>query len=256
MRTFALLVLAALALPLLALGAPPATAQDLYAQVDGPLALAPGQIAGYNVSIFNGPAGPDLNYIVDFYLVGSDLAGGSPLESSPGRVTGNQNLVKVNITAPAKEQEITLVVKVNARAGDVEENATADTPIEIIASVVLSATFRNDSPTAAVNVTVRFYVDGRFVGSQTIARIEPTGESTATFSWVPLDLGTGVHEVRVEADLDGNGIIDPARGELRTTELFLRESAGLNAGWNIVLGVALFVLAFLVAVAVRRRKQA
>lgn len=246
--TVAIVLLAAL---LAALPAP-AGAQDLRADIDGPMALAPQQTAAFNVTLSGGPLA-DVAYSLEYYLEGPDLAGGSPTLQTPGRASGNGTRFTINVTAPTREQEVSLVVKVTARVGDFTENATADIPIEVIVPVVLSATFRNAAPTAALNVTVRFYVDGRFVGSQRIPRIDATGEATASLTWVPEGLEPGAHQVRIEADLDGNGIIDPARGEVVTSEVFIREAPSLSAGWTLILGIVVFVLAFLTVAALRRR---
>jgi hypothetical protein len=62
--------------------------------------------------------------------------------------------------------------------------------------------------------------------------------------------------VRVEADLDGNGVIDPAKGEAFVSEIFYRETAPLNTGWSVVIGIAVFVPVFLLTVALRRRERA
>jgi len=106
------------------------------------------------------------------------------------------------------------------------------------------------------DVTVRFYVDDALVGTQKIARIEPIGQATVTFNYLPVGLQPGGHRVRVEADLDGNGVIDPAKGEAFVSEIFYRETAPLNTGWSVVIGIAVFVPVFLLTVALRRRERA
>lgn len=236
--------------------APPAAAQEVFGEIrGGPSALSPGQIAQYNVSISGGPVGPDANYTIEFYLTGADVTGGAPTSGSPGRASGSQTLHSINVTAPQKDQTVTLVVKITAKAGSVTENATVEKPIVVVTPIVLSATFVNASPTAAVNVTVRFYVDDALVGTQTLARIDGNGQASASFSYLPANLASGTHRVRIEADIDRNGAIDPARGELVMSELFVREAAPLNTGWSLIVGVAAFVPVFLVAVALRRRNR-
>jgi len=197
-----------------------------------------------------------LDYSLEYYLTGSDLAGGSPTQTAPGRTTGNRTIFGVNITAPQRDQTIVLVVKITARSGTSTENGTAELPIAVVTPVVLTAVLRNASPTAAVNVTVRFYVDGVFVGTTVVARIAGNGQATASFSWLPTDLAPGNHLVRVEADIDRNGIVDPARGEVVTSDFFVREGASLSPGWTIAIAVGVFIPAFLIAVALRRRRGA
>jgi len=247
-----LLVLALLAAVLAS--APAARAQEVFGSIDGPAALAPGQTAQYNVTILGGPAG-NVNYTINYYLQGLDLAGGSPTKSSPARASGNRTEFSVNVTAPQKDQTVTLVVKISAQLGSVTENGTAEASIQVITPIALSATFHNASPTAALNVTVRFYVDDRLVGTRKIDRIGANADVVVTHSWIPLGLEPGTHRVRVEADLDGNGVIDPSRGEVATSDLFYRQTAPLSAGWTVLVAIAIAVPAFLVTVALRRRGQ-
>lgn len=230
-------------------------AEPLYVTVAGPDALAPGQTATYNVTLLGGPIGA-VNYTVEYYIRGTDLAGGLPLQSSPSQVSSNTTRLALNITAPQAEQTITLVAKASARLGATYENETVERSIVVIAPIVLSATFVNAQPVAALNVTVRFYVDGSLVGSQTIARIEPNGQATARFTYLPVGLQPGGHTARVEADLDRDGVINPAKGEAFVSEIFYRETAPLSTGLTILIGIGASVPAFLVTVAVRRRQKA
>jgi hypothetical protein len=229
-------------------------AEPLYAEIRGPAALAPGQLGSYNVSLLGGPIGT-VNYTVAYHITGVDVTGGSPLPSSPAQATANVTRIRLNITAPQREQTITLVATVSARSGGTVENTTVERTIVVITPIVLAATFRNSESTAALNVTVRFLVDNVLVGTQSIARIEPNGQAIATFNYLPVGLQPGPHSVRVEADLDGNGIVEPAKGEAFVSEIFYRETPPLDTGWSVLIGIAVFIPVFLVTVAVRRRER-
>jgi hypothetical protein len=234
----------------------PASAQGpINAALTGPAAAGVGHTASYDLTITGGPAG-SVNYTVQYYITGSDTAGGLPLSTSPATTSGARPAFKVNITAPTKEGTITLVVKVSAHAGGTVENATAEKAIVVITPIVLSATFRNTGPTAALNVTVRFYVDDAVVGTTTIARIDANKEASAMFNYLPLGLQPGTHRVRIEADLDRNGVIDPARGEAFTSQLFYKGTPGLSTAWTVLIGIAVFVPVMIVTMAVRRRGRA
>ena len=230
-------------------------AQPVFGDLRGPAALSPGQVALYNLTIVGGPSGPGVNYTLSYYLTGPDPTGGAPVEATPGVLTGNETLLRVNITAPPKEQTVTLVVRITAQKGSLVEDGSVEKSIAVVTPIVLSARFQNPSPTAALNVSVRFYVDNVLVGTQTVARIDANGEGTATLSYLPVNLAFGSHAVRVEADLDRNGVIDAARGEVVVDELFIRESPPLSTGWLLVLGIGAFVPVFFVAVALRRRNR-
>lgn len=224
----------------------------IFATVAGPAAMAPGQGTTYDLSIVGGPTGQD-DYSVTYHLTGPDPEGALPSPSSPTTVTGNTTTFKLNVTAPAREQTITLIAQVSARSGSLFENTTVERSIVVITPIVLTATFRNEASTAAVNVTVRFYVDGTSLGTKMIARIGPNGVGTASFDYLPVGLQPGSHGVRVEADLDGNGAIDPARGEVVLSELFYKGTPSLSTGWTILIGIGVFVPVFLVTAALRRR---
>src|SRR6266581_2428095 len=179
-----------------------------------------------------------------------------PPALSPTTTTGNRTTFTLNVTAPPTEGTVTLVVQVASLAGSTYENTTAEKAISIITPIVLSATFRNDGTTAAVNVTVRFYVDGALAGTRKIARLNPGAQVTETFNYLPSGLQPGTHQVRVEADLDGNGIIDPAKGEAVATSLFYRGTAPLSTAWTVLIGIGVFVPVMLLTIALRRRKRA
>ena len=231
--------------------APAAAQGPIFGTITGPPALAPSQVSAYNLTINGGPTGA-VTYTVRWHLNG----GGLPTAASPTTTTGNRTTFTLNVTAPPTEGTVTLVVQVASLAGSTYENTTAEKAISIITPIVLSATFRNDGTTAAVNVTVRFYVDGALAGTRKIARLNPGAQVTETFTYLPSGLQPGTHQVRVEADLDGNGIIDPAKGEAVATSLFYRGTAPLSTAWTVLIGIGVFVPVMLLTIALRRRKRA
>ncbi|HWM53709.1 MAG TPA: CARDB domain-containing protein [Thermoplasmata archaeon] len=231
--------------------APAAAQGPIFGTITGPNALAPSQVSAYNLTINGGPSGA-VTYTVRWHLNG----GGLPSAASPTTTTGNRTTFTLNVTAPPTEGTVTLVVQVASLAGSTYENTTVEKAISIITPIVLSATFRNDGTTAAVNVTVRFYVDGALAGTRKIARLNPGAQVTETFNYLPSGLQPGTHQVRVEADLDGNGIIDPAKGEAVVTSLFYRGTAPLSTAWTVLIGVGVFVPVMLLTIALRRRKRA
>ena len=230
---------------------PSAAQGPIFGTITGPNALAPSQVSAYNLTINGGPTGA-VTYTVRWHLAG----GGLPSAASPTTTTGNRTTFTLNVTAPPAEGTVTLVVQIASLAGSTYENTTVEKAINIITPIVLSATFRNDGITAAVNVTVRFYVDGALAGTRKIARLNPGAQVTETFAYLPSGLQPGTHQVRVEADLDGNGIIDPAKGEAVATSLFYRGTAPLSTAWTVLIGIGVFVPVMLLTIALRRRKRA
>ncbi len=251
-RALPLLLILAVLLP----GALGDVTGPLVATVTGPNALTPAQAAYYNVTITGGP-GSGVNYTVSYYVTGTNTTGASPLISSPGKAQGNRTRYQLNLTSPSTEQTVTLVVTVEAfssKAGIVE-NTTTSFAITITQPIVLTATFHNGGTTAAVNVTVRWYVDSVLVGTSEIKQIAANGDATTTFNYLPTGLSAGEHTVTAMADLDHNGVIDPARGEVATSSLFYNQAQPPAVGWAILLGIGIFLPVFIGVVALRRRGQ-
>lgn len=253
----ALLVLALLAACFLLLpGFQPARAQTLQALISGPTALAPSAIAAYNVSITGGPSAGVVNYSIQYYIAGTNVSGGAPLLASPGRTNTNKTLVRVNVTAPPNEQVITIRFTVTAKdTSGTEENTTAEYTVAVLKPVLLTVTFHNAAPTAAANVSVRFYVDGVYVGSSKVARFAANGNTAVTFNYVPAGLAAGQHQVRAEADLNGDGVIQADQGEVAVSDFFYHSVQATSAGWTWLLGMGVFAIAFFAVALVRRRGQ-
>lgn len=255
MAARAALVILVLLAGLLLTGIPTAAQGPLFPSVTGPATVAVGRPVAYDLSLSGGPEGL-VTYNVSWHLTGADLTNARPTPASPDRLSGTNTTFRLNVTAPSKEQAITLIVVVTATSGTTVEETTVERIITVVAPIVLGATFRNDGSTAALNVTVRFYVDDVLVGTTTIARINANGQASTTFDYLPAGLATGTHRVRIEADLDGNGKIDEANGEAVVSDLFHKGTPGLSPGIALLIGIGVFVLVFFVTVAVRRRERA
>lgn len=251
-RLFPLLLVLAVLLP----GALGDVSGPLVASITGPPGLSPAQSAYYNLTISGGPTGK-VNYTISYYITGANTSGAAPLIGTPGKTGGNRTGYQLNITTPAVEETLTLVVTVEAFivGGGSVENTTTSFAITVTKPIVLSATFHNTSSTAAVNVTVRWYVDNGLVGTSLVKQIAANGDATVTFNYLPASLSAGEHTVTAMADLDHNGVIDPSRGEVVTSTIFYNQAQPPSMGWVILLGIAVFLPVFIGVVALRRRGQ-
>ncbi len=253
----ALVSLAVLAVVAWALVAPvsAATGGPLFFDLAGPSAVAPGASAAFNVTASGGPSG-NVSYAVSYYIEGTNTSGGSPLSSSPGRATSNHTQIPINITAPSLEQTLSLVITLTATPpGGASENVTRTFSVTVIKPIVLTATFHNGGTTAALNITVKWFVDGNPVGSSFIKQIAANSDATATYNYLPVGLAAGEHTVTAQADLDHDTVIDPAKGEVVTSTIFYNQVQEPATGWAILLGIGVFVPVFLGVVALRRRGQ-
>src|SRR3970040_788229 len=173
-RRLLVTVAVALVAVLIAGIAPRAAAADPVAgTVEGPPALAPGAASPYYVNVTGGPASEGGNFTLKYYLTGTDLTGALPTQSSPGSSQNASGRFRFNVTAPQKEQVVTLIVEVNSTHGARLERTPLSRAMTIVTPVVLTSTFSNKGGSAAVDVPVKFYVHGTLVGPTNISRIEP-----------------------------------------------------------------------------------
>jgi hypothetical protein len=254
---FVLLALVATAAVLLA-GGPPAVAQaPVTGILSGPNAIAPGAGAPFFLNASGGPASEDPNgtFSIRYYVTGPDPAGAVPLQSTPGSASGNASgRFQFNITAPQKEQVITLVVEINSTAASRSERTTVTHALTVVTPIVLRATFHNGGGAAAMNVTVKFYIDGKLAGTSQIPRVDPRTNGTATLSYLPVGLAPGTHSVRVEADLNKNGVIEADKGEVAIVDVFYKKDFELTWPYVALIMAATISVSSLVVRARRRRR--
>jgi len=253
---FGILAIAVLLAVLIA-GTRLASAQTtVTGDLSGPTAIAPSGTAKFYLNVSGGPASEAKgNVTIRVYITGPDLTGGLPQKPSPHTATSNgTGTFNFNVTAPQKEQVITLVVEINSTAGIRTEKTTLTRAITIVTPIILTATFRNDGGSAALNVPVKFYIDGKLAGSTNISRIDPATSATAKLTYLPVGLTPGAHTVRVEADLNKNGVIEPDRGEVAIVDVFYKKDVELTWPWAaLIMGITIS-LSYLVIRARRRRR--
>jgi len=249
--------LALLALLLLPAFLPSVMSQaPLAAILSGPDALSPGAVAIFFLNATGGPGSePGGNFSISYYITGTDLTGGAPTQSATRTDRNTNGTFRLNVTAPAKEQTVTVVAEVNSSAGATFERTTVSKTVTIVTPIVLTATFANNGLATATDVPVKFYVDGKFVGEVNLARVEPGATATATLSYLPAGLAVGQHSVRVEADLNKNGVIEPDRGEVSILDVFYRKDPDLSWGVTLTIIAAIAAVTFIVVRAIRRRRR-
>src|SRR2546421_11252499 len=98
----------------------------IYATITGPPAAAASTETIYNLSINGGPTSSG-KYTGKWYITGSDTTGGLPISSNPRSASGTMPAFKLNLTAPSKEQTITLVVTASASSGGAPQTTTRET---------------------------------------------------------------------------------------------------------------------------------
>lgn len=225
--------------------------------LSGPSALAPGGSGIYYLNVSGGPASEAPgNVSIKAYLQGTDLTGAQPPDRAHPitSVSNGTGPFTINITAPNKDQVITLIVEVGSAAAGRHENTTVSKAITVITPILLTATFRNDGGAAALDVPVKFFIDGKVAGATNISRIDPGQTGTAKLSYLPVGLAVGGHTVRVEADLNRNGVIEPDKGEVAVVDLFYKKDFELTWPYAALIMGATVSVSYLVIRARRRRR--
>ncbi len=245
----ALLVLGAL----LALPSPAAAQEEVTILVFGPEVIAVSANVTYNVTVTGGPGADGGTFNVTSFLDGGPLlAGALPSRTDPDEQESTRNTYTVNVTAPGTPQSMELVVNVSSESADGSERSWGQIsyPIVVVRPVTITALVTNPLNMSLEGVAVRFFVDGDFVGS--VLEDLPALESkTVQFEWVVRSVAPGSHTATVEVDLDGDGVTDPAKGEVVAARIFYKTAEGPNyAGPTVFL---LIVLAALVAIFLVRR---
>ena len=221
--------------------------------IEGPTAMMPGEAGFFFVNISGGPVETNATYKIRYWMESSDTSGASPVQSSPGEQSGNKTTFKVNASAIDHEGSMDFIVE--GIAGNETMNTTVRKmmTVQVLATLTLTASFANDGDAAVVNVTVRFFVDENYVGNKTIGRINPGDRGTASIRWMPVGTTYGQHVIRVEADIDGNGIIDSLKGEIVAYDIFYKTGGDIAPGYLVILAVVISFLGIIALIAYRRR---
>ena len=231
-----------------------AGAQDpVAATITGPTAVAPSSTHPYEITVTGGPAADGGTFEINYALQGDNIRGGDP--QIPRTLANREGRFTVNVTLPEVEGTVQLFVR--AKSSNETANTTTETrlSIDVFRPIELRAFIRNHGAAAALNVTVFFYVDGRGVGNMTIGRIEAGGQAEANVTYIPVDLTPGRHALKVTADLDGDGTIEPAAGELLQSDFFYKtERSSVPAVLGTITVFILVVLVF-VLLAIRRQRR-
>jgi len=250
-----LLVLLAVAVTIL----PAESAVDpVTVEIEGPTAVAPRTPARYDVTVRGGPGEGNGTYHIEFYLEGAEVSGGTPLTSTKGQANNDSGTFTVDITAPTAETVFELVIVATSQNRDTNETETTTRTllIESKTPILLRASFRNSGSVAVVGLEVEFFVDGASVGTAPLPRIDPGASASTNFSWVPIGLAEGEHAIRAEADLNGDGQIDPGAGEVSVSSAFVRRTGGLSTGTAVLLVAVVLAIGIFAILAFRARLRA
>ncbi len=247
--------LLALAL-LLLLPMPPTQAQDSVAVfITGPGDLGTRETAEMFVTVAGGPGENNGTWSINAFLRGPDLTGAFPLEDNPLFLSSGNSTFSFNVTMPQVDQFVTLVVEGNStKAGDFALG-TATKQIRVLIPLDVTAQVRNTGSIEVRNVPAFLFINERQVAETEIDSLMPGESKIVRFSYLPVDLGVGTHTLEIRVDLNGDGVIDPATGEVVLRTVFTIEPEPINPLFIILGGIAAFVVALFLGSYLRRRRR-
>lgn len=245
-----------LALGLLLLPLPTASGQELVAVfITGPDNTAVGETVEVTVTVAGGPGEDNGSFAVKAFLRGPDLTGATPVEDAPLEQISANGSFAFNITLPAVDQFVRLVVEGNSSQGPTFRLGSATKLIRVLVPLQVSAPVVNTGTIEVVNLKAFLFIDARQVAETEIASLKPGESKTVSFSHLPVDLGVGSHVLEIRVDLDQDGIIEPAVGEVLLREVFTIEAEPLNPLFLVLAIVGAFVAAIFIGAYLRRRRR-
>lgn len=248
-----LLVPLLLLLPLLAWGV----------QGQGPVAvfITAAEVGGtgdtlvVNVTAAGGPAEDGGTYELEAFLRGGgDLTGATPVEDLPLERSSENNTFSFNVTLPLEEQDVDLVVVVNSTKDGAWAAGEATARIRVLVPLRISATVVNTGSVEVRSAPAYLYLDGELVDETAILILGPSESTTVTFRYLPVTLATGTHTLEIRVDLNGDGVVDPALGDVVRRVTFVREAEPINPLWIVGGVVGAFVAALFVGGYLRQRR--
>lgn len=208
-----------------------------------------------NVTAAGGPAEEGGVYELEAFLRGSgDLTGASPVEEVPLQDSAVNNTFSFNVTLPLEPQEVELVVVVNSTLGNDWTEGEATKRIAVLVPLRISARVVNTGSVEIRDVPVFLYLDGTQVDQTELNRLGPGESLTVTFRYLPVGLATGSHTLEIRVDINGDGVVDPALGEVLERVTFVQEGEPINPLWIVLGVVGAFVAALFVGGYLRQRR--
>lgn len=265
---FAVLVLlAALATPLLAPGAaaasPAATsAPPIAGNVTGPAIVATSSTATFYLNASGGPAVTNGTFVGTINWTAS-LAGvnttGTAVAPENGTITSSTALpVRVVVTTGPVTGTLTLIVKVVSYSSTTNETTNLTRSFRVVVPYVVQATLVAGPYATVLAFTVAVALDGVPVGTVVVPQLAAGATYAFSFRYAATGLSSGYHTFTLSV-ADAHGLVTFANGlTVESTTFYVAPAPADNSVWYVAGVVAFFGVLFIYAtrVAARRRGAA
>jgi len=167
-----------------------ATASGMH--VEGPLVAATNATVKYKVTITNTF---DI-YKCTLLIAGQNLSGASPVNQTEQNNTNG--VFEFTVHMPNATQTLVLSFKAYGIINTTHKIKIFERRlyVDVKEAYTIIATVKNTETYTVKNVTVKFYIDGKYVGSETISSIAANATKKVTYEWVP-DVGDGEHVLKM-----------------------------------------------------------
>jgi len=243
-KTFSMFAIFSLmAVMLLALPAVESDAQSYSAVsvlIAGPETIGVNGTLEYTINLVGGPAEGIVNGLWE-YEASLELENETGSAAVSPEKLGNStvNLFKVNVTAPALEQTMTLVVTGHSIYGNDSAEATGRYEIRVIKPVVLRARVSNNGKVAVSDVPVAFYAGGEEI-ARTTTSLEPGESKVVEVNWTGFQSGEYTVEVRI--DPEGKFFNSNVEASTLSEQYYVGEKSNIMV-W--IFGIILLAVGFL-----------
>ncbi|NPA75949.1 MAG: CARDB domain-containing protein [Euryarchaeota archaeon] len=207
--------------------------------IEGPTVAATNTTVTYKVSIttfFD-------KYKCTLLIGGQNLTGASPVNQIMKNSTTGEFVFDVK--TPDTPQRIYLDFKAygimnNSGNMKIFERVVY---LDVKKTYMVVADLKNSEPYTVYNVTVNFYVDGKFIGNTTVKKIESNSSAKAVYHWVP-DVSDGPH--KIEMKVVAKGVVFPNGQQSYSREIYIGKPPNYDwVGYVSIAGAAALGILFL-----------
>ena len=255
MRRFIILTLTLLLAISIFSGVQAQSDSEVRIYVFGPANVATNSVTSFDVNVVGGPGSDGGNYSLKVYLEGTNLTGAKPTKSSPLTPKSETGNFTINVTAPRSSQTITLVINATSQKDSERMYSEYRHEIQVIEPIVISAKIENTGDVDLRNVVVKFYVDGDYIGDQSITYLGAKNSTTISYEWLATGVQPGRHEVIITVDMNGDGVIDEQDGDLVISKYFYKEYGEIHPAIIVTVAVLMIIVILILIRTIRKKRR-